>query len=134
MPLPQKHVPKKRGSQRLTLSVVHVQRREVVAQSPSVCSRNSEATWFTSHRQGAAFNLMCSASFVPDGIDGLVLIKQEFLPRNDISVNYGHASFAFVHNGPSAVKPARGLALPLSGGMGRLYCLPLTFLKVCDFY
>lgn len=77
---------------------------------------------------------MCSASFVPDGIDGLVLIKQEFLPRNDISVNYGHASFAFVHNGPSAVKPARGLALPLSGGMGRLYCLPLTFLKVCDFY
>lgn len=63
---------------------------------------------------------MGSASFVPDGIDGLVLIKQEFLPQNDISINYGHASFSSVHNGPSAVKPPRGLAQPLSGGKGRL--------------
>lgn len=42
--------------------------------------------------QTTTFNLMGSAPFVPDGIDELVLIKQEFLPRNDININYGHAS------------------------------------------
>lgn len=60
----------------------------------NVWSSNAKATWFTSNRQGAAFNLIGSASFVPDGIDGLVLIRQEFLPRNDININYGHASIS----------------------------------------